>query len=161
MWRIPTVDFRPTKYSDVCATLDELKETFAKDPDRLQREPEAIASLFEDIRYMLARMHRRLEEYQRLADSLAALADEMRAIPDENLRGARERLSRLQGMADDPDSAVTRLEQMNALAEQVRDVANHQEQLLREHKALWIRVFRLYQQVKGSRNWSEEEAQQE
>ena len=151
------MDFRPTKYSDVCATLDELKETFAKDPERLRREPEAIGSLFEDIRYMLARMHRRLEECQCFAEGLAALAEQMRAVPDEDLQGVRERLSRLQGMADDPECGATQLEHLNALAEQVREVANHQEQLLRDHKALWVRAGRMYQDVKGNRNWSEEE----
>lgn len=151
------MDFRPTRYSDICATLDELKETFANDPERLAREPEAIAGLFEDIRYMLGRMRRRLEEYQQRADELSGLAQEMKQVPDEDLQGARERLSRLQGMADDPDSCATALDNFDALAEQVRDVANHQEQLLRDHKALWIRAWRLYGEVKGARNWAEQE----
>lgn len=156
------MDLRPTKYSDICATLDELKETFAEAPGRIHREPDAIRSLFEDIRYMFGRMHRRLDGYARFAQQLQEIVDEMKNVPCEDLQGALEKLSRLQKtLEEDPDAPRTALERLNALAEQVRDIANHQEQLLRDHKALWIRVFRLYQQVKGHRNWSEDEQAEE
>jgi len=152
------LDLRPTKYSDICATLDELKETFAGDPERLSREPDAVRSLFDDIRYMFGRMHRRLDEYARFTGQLQGIVVEMKNVPHEDLQGALEKLSVLQGtLEENPETPRTALEKLNTLAEQVRDIANHQEQLLRDHKALWIRVWRLYQQVKGYRNWSEEE----
>jgi len=60
-----------------------------------------------------------------------------------------------------PASAETDKDRLDELAEQVRAVANGQEGRLREHKAVALAVYRAYLDIKGARDWTDEESETE
>lgn len=154
----PSPDFRSTKYSDVCGTVDEFKRLVAEDSPFFRDEPEYIAERFEDIRYMIARMYKRQREYSDFAESLRRLADELAAVAIVDRTPSDEGLAEIERMLQNPGCVATRKKRLDELAEQIRGVASRQENRLREHKTAALKLRLLYRQVKGPRDWSEDEA---
>ncbi|MEA3400222.1 MAG: hypothetical protein U9R79_03155 [Armatimonadota bacterium] len=156
--RPPTEDTgerRITKYSDVCGSVDEFKRHVADGPEALQEHREDIRELFDDIRYMIGRMYRRQREYTAFADRLRGIIEELEAVEIVDRTPSDEGLAEIERLleADVPADA----ERLNELAEQVRAVASAQEGRLRDHKAAALRVLEAYRDVKGPRDWSEDE----
>ena len=75
---------RPTRFSDVCGTIDELKRL-------LHEEPAAAAlldTLVDEALLMEARMEVRLHEYEQFRDDVAAITA---ALPNRAARTATRR----------------------------------------------------------------------
>ena len=153
----PSPDFRATKYSDVCGTVDEFKRLVAEDSPLFRDEPEYIAERFADIRYMTARMYRRQREYSYFAEALRKLADELAEVVIVDRGPADEGLAEIERMLEDPGCVTVERERLDELAEQVRGVASRQENRLRAHKTVALKLHRLYSQVKGPRDWTQDE----
>jgi len=152
--------FRATQYSDACGSLDELKRLFAEEPERAGHEPGPLRSLIDDVRYMIGRMYRRQREYNAFAERVAALCRELAEVPIQDRAPAEEGLAGIERvLRQEPGKVAARKGRLDELAEQVRAVANGQEGRLREHKAVALRLFRAYHEIKGARDWSKEEAQ--
>ncbi len=147
---------RNTKYYDVCSSVDDFKEHVAAGSAKLSEERENIDRLFEDIRHMIGRMYRRQREYTQFADRLAEILADLQAVEIVDRAPSDDGLAEIERMlvADEADDA----ERLNELAEQVRDVASRQEARLREHKAAALAVLEAYREVKGPRDWSDDEA---
>ena len=148
---------RNTKYYDVCSSVDEFKEHVAEGPEKLGAERENIDRLFEDIRHMIGRMYRRQREYTEFADRLREILTELEAVEIVGRAPSDEGLAEIEEMLDGEGAGDA--ERLNELAEQVRDVASRQEQRLREHKEAALAVLEAYHEVKGPRDWSEDEKQ--
>lgn len=149
---------RTTRFSDVCGSLDELKRLLREEkaPD-----PAVMQNLLEDVRYMLGRMERRLQEYAQFQEAAESLLEKMRAVGPSHreraLAACDEMEERLQaGSPATPDE----VEALCALAEQIRAVANSLEGKLRQSKEAAIALYRLYRDLRGERNWSREEESQ-
>lgn len=150
-----TGERRNTKYYDVCSSVDEFKEHVATGPEKLAEERENIDRLFEDIRHMIDRMYRRQRDYTRFSDCLAEILAELEAVEIVDRASSDEGLAEIERMLDAGEGAQS--ERLNELAEQVRDVASRQEARLREHKAAALKLLEAYREVKGPRDWSEDE----
>lgn len=150
-----TGERRNTKYYDVCSSVDEFKEHVAAGPEKLAAERANIDRLFDDIRYMIGRMYRRQREYTQFADRLKEIIAELEAVEIVDRAQADDGLAELERMLDAGE--MDDVECLNALAEQVRGVASRQEARLREHKAAALAVLAAYRQVRGPRDWAEDE----
>ncbi len=148
---------RNTKYYDVCSSVDEFKEHVADGPEKLAGERANIDRLFDDIRHMIGRMYRRQRQYTDFADRLREIIAELEAIEIVDRAASDEGLAEIERMLD--SDAPVDAERLNELAEQVRDVASRQEARLREHKAAALAVREAHREVKGPRDWSEDEGQ--
>lgn len=146
---------RNTKYYDVCSSVDEFKEHVAAGPEKLAEERENIDRLFEDIRHMIGRMYRRQREYTQFADRVAEILAELQEVEIVDRASSDEGLAEIERMLDAGENADA--ERLNELAEQVRDVASRQEARLREHKAAALALLEAYHEVKGPRDWSDDE----
>lgn len=153
----PDSEFRSTKYSDVCGTIDEFKRLVADNSPVFRDDPHYVRERLQDIRYMIGRMYRRQREYTVFAEQLRALAQRLAAVPIVDRAPAEEALAELERITQDPESVATHRELLEELAEQVRAVASAQEQRLREHKQVALELFRAYQRIKGPRDWSQQE----
>jgi len=151
---------RSTKYSDVCGSIDEFKRNVTEGAEVLAERRAEIAELFDDIRHMIGRMYRRQREYTAFADRLRAIIEELAAIEIVDRTPADEGLAELELMLDGGEE-LGAVERLNELAEQVRAVASAQEQRLRDHKTAALEILALYREVKGPRDWSEDEAEEE
>ena len=155
-------DYRATQYSDVCGTMDELKRIIAEEPERVRREPDYVQSLIDVARHMTGRMYRRQREYNNLAQRLGELHRQMAEVPVQDRAPADEGLDEIERLLRaDPGCAEAQKERLDELAEQVRAVANGQEGRLREHKAVALAVYRAYLDIKGARDWTNEESETE
>ena len=146
---------RNPKYYDVCSSVDEFKEHVAAGPEKLAEERENIARLFDDIRHMIGRMYRRQREYTQFADRLSEIIAQLQAIEIVGRAPSDDGIAELERMLEAGETSD--VERLNALAEQVRDVASRQEARLREHKAAALAVLEAYREVKGPRDWSQDE----
>ncbi len=151
----PSGERRNTKYYDVCSSVDEFKEHVAAGPEKLAEERDNIARLFDDIRHMIGRMYRRQREYTQFADRLSEIIAQLQAIEIVGRAPSDDGLAELERMLEAGETSD--VERLNALAEQVRDVASRQEARLREHKAAALAVLEAYREVKGPRDWSQDE----
>ena len=141
----------------MCGTVDEFKRLVAEDSPLFRDEPEYIAERFADIRYMIARMYKRQREYSDFAEALRELADELAEVAIVDRAPSDEGLAEIERMLDDPGCVTTERERLDELAEQVRGVAGRQENRLRAHKTVALKLHRLYSQVKGPRDWTQDE----
>ena len=150
-------EYRATQYGEVCGSVDELKRIFAEEPQRIAEDRDYLESLLKDALYKLGRMNTRQQAYFEFRQQLAELVRQIQQVEEESMEPAREGADELRRMWDaNPDCAATELERLTELAEQVSDAATRQENRLRDHKRLAMKVFCAYQTIKGQRNWSEE-----
>lgn len=157
-----------TRHVDVCGTIDELKRLLegptAEGPNgvsspQASRAPSGPASgmevaLLDHALSMLERMHERLGAYRGFQERLAALAAEMAALqpPDHAPAPALAEELRRHMAAEEPP-AGERLQEMFALAEAIREIAGNTEQVLYRYRDLAIEVGRLYDEIRGAREW--------
>ena len=155
-------EYRATQYSDVCGSVDELKRVLAEEPQRVGQDRQYLLSLLDDALYMTRRMQTRQQQYFEFGRQMAALARDILDVVQQSTEPAEAGAGALRDLfGADENCATTHLDRLNELAEQVRDVANNQEGRLREQKELSIRMLRAYEAIKGRRNWSEEEGEEQ
>jgi hypothetical protein len=146
---------RRTRFSDVCGTIDELKRLLRDEP---APDVRVMAELLEDIRFMLARMEQRLQEYADFERAAQAALARLRTLGASRLEEALAATSQVSAALEDGQPSTDTVEAVCTLAEQVRDAANDQERKLRQGREAAIAVYRLYIGLRGNRDWSLEES---
>lgn len=141
-----------TRHPDVCGCVDELRGSVDENPDVVNADPERFHQLMVDAIYMIARMKKRIDAYDRFFDDVTEVCKTSVDIPDpESASSAAEKLHAVfdsagEGQSLDKDSLFF-------LAEQVRDVASGQEAALAKMRDMAIHIGGLYKEIKGARNW--------
>lgn len=141
-----------TRHPDVCGCIDELRGLVDGNPNAINADPERFHQLMTDAIYMIARMKKRIDTYEKFFDDVAEVCKTGVDIPNpESASSAAEKLhaifgSAVEGQTPDKDSLF-------CLAEQVRDVASGQEAALAKMRDMAVRIGELYKEIKGARNW--------
>lgn len=145
-----------TRHRDVCGTVDEIEGILRDDPASVQADPHRFDQLLDNALYMIERMSKREDEYREFLAEIAGLCARPPRGPDPKMASkAADEIRML--LHEHPEDVSRYVELLNALAEDVRHVASNQERCLREHKALAMKINRLYENVKGARNWDEDQ----
>lgn len=143
-----------TKHRDVCGTIDELKGLLKDKPELAKCDPDRLYQLLDDACYMISRMQRRRERYEKFAADIASLGKRMETVrgpePDQAYKKADEIRTFLQ---NSPEDIPAKLERLYELAEGMRDVASKLENCLSAYKDTAIEVGKLYGEIKGGRKW--------
>ena len=61
---------RQTKYSDICGSINELKQLMAEQPNLAEAEPDRMFRLLDDMGYMLGRLAKRREDYEAFVEAV-------------------------------------------------------------------------------------------
>jgi len=146
-------EVRPSRYSDVCGTVDELKRVLFEEPEIVPTDPASLDSLLGDALGMLDRMETRLTEYEAFGQEITAVAAALSMIEtglppvEDEAAALRALLSQGHALTDQQrDQAVV-------YAEAVRAVAQGMENRLYRYKELALALGRAYQGVMGGRHW--------
>lgn len=145
---------RTTRFSDVCGSVNELKRLLREEQPR---DSSVMAGLLEDVRSMLERMEGRLQEYAHFEQEAGALFQRLRSLGPSRLEEALTIASQVGTAMERGRLAEEAIEAVCAQAERIRDVANDQEQKLRQAREASIALYRLYVGLRGKRDWSLEE----
>jgi len=145
------MQYRQTKFSDVCGTMDEFKRLLYEEKEKVFTEPEShLEPLLEDALFMLARMEGRVKEYKDFVEEIRKclqLVDEVKEVDSAKASRSAE-LIRKQIL-----SRELEVEKLADAAESIRSVASELENRLRTYKDLALRFYVLFLKVKGDRNW--------
>lgn len=153
---------RKTKYKDVCNSVDDMKEVWRNDPERLKSEPDYVKSLLLDSKSIIDRMDQRLNEYDALAHDIEALISRLKeeggADAKSFLADAQKVQTKLKlGKAPDAkkaDEYIAGIEkklelnptskkqfaELDKLAESMRDIASFQEVLLKKQRNVTLEL---------------------
>ncbi|MEK6704726.1 MAG: hypothetical protein AABZ06_02975 [Bdellovibrionota bacterium] len=147
-------ELRTTRFSDVCGSVDELKRLMREEqvPD-----PQVMAGLLKDMRYMLEHMGRRLQEYAHFEQEAEILLERIRSLGHFRLDEGLSIASQVDASLESGQPTEEVIEVVCAQAEQIRDVANEQECQLRQAREAAIALYRLYACLRGKRDWRLEE----
>ncbi len=144
-----------THFYDVCGTADEIIGRVQEAASQAEPDSAYLASLVDDIAYMLARMIRRNGQYRACLEQVRDLAEQRLAEPEPDAASAPARIAALHdalaAQGTDPlrtGEIVTRVEHARALAQSLED------HLAREKETV-MDIARLCAEVKGGRNWPE------
>lgn len=144
-----------TRHNDVCGTVDEIKGLLKEQPDLARTQPEVIGRLLDDAAYMLTRMQRRWDAYRTFACGLADAVDRMDGIEGPVTGDALQKADEVRRiLSEDPAAARERRDEIDRLAEGVRDVANGLEKTLREFREATMAVSGLLDDIRGGRVWA-------
>ncbi|MFP3903385.1 MAG: hypothetical protein ACLFWB_03985 [Armatimonadota bacterium] len=158
-WRLASIGDehteQQTSHYDVCGTVDIIEEAIEGEPDL-----EGLQDLLDDIEHMLRRMKSRRDEYEAFVSGVRkALESEVRRKEVEPAYGW---LDELREMLDRPPQEVQEdREKIVEKAEAVREVAQFLEYSLTDFREIALQIHRLYEEVRGARNWSQEENERE
>ena len=144
-----------TRHPDVCGSIDEFRAKVQSDPAEAAAAKDDLIRLIHDAGHMLGRLQKRREAYEAFAREVRALCVAMDQIiqPDATSADAPlEKLLHRIGNAS-PETFAREGEDLIALAERIRDLANRQEKCLAAYKDLAVRAGALYQQIRGGRTW--------
>lgn len=141
-----------TKHPDVCGCVDEFEGLIhdAQVSPTLHREH--LNGLIDDALYMIARMRKRLSAYEDFMAQVAVICARQIDIPETEQSSEAAQAIRA-FLADRFDDVPSNSDQLDALAEAVRDVASKQEAALYAYRDACIQIGALYEQIRGSRNW--------
>ena len=99
-------------------------------------------------------MHRRYINYKTFTSEIASLIEKLTDLkcicPEQAYRKSNQIHSILK---NDSTAWESRLEELDDLAEGVRDVASNLEQTLAKFKDVAVEMNLLYEKIKGGRNW--------
>jgi hypothetical protein len=141
-----------TRHPDVCGCVDELRGLVDANPNVIGADPEKFHKLMTDAIYMIARMKKRIDTYEKFFDDVINVCKTNVDIPDtKSSSSAAEQLHSIFDSVDKdqiPDKAS-----LFNLAEQVRDVASGQEAALAKMRSMAVKIGELYNEIKGARNW--------
>ncbi len=150
---------RQTRYSDICGSLNELKERLAKAD---AADSELLLALLDDVRYMLGRLAKRRDAYREFAAAVrAALAREAEISPADHAAAEREwallkdQVERGLPGVRNADADAPGLEELHAAAERLREVANAAERVVKAYKEIAVEIGRQYRAIKGGREWDD------
>lgn len=154
-WRLASIGDEHTEeqtsHYDVCGTVDAIEEAIEGEP-----ELEGLQSLLDDIEHMLRRMKSRRDEYEAFVSGVREALD--RQVRRKEVSPAYGWLDELREMLDrSPGRVQAEREEIVEKAEAVRDVAQFLEYSLTDFKEIALQIHRLYEEVKGARNWSHDE----
>lgn len=154
---------RPTRFSDVCGTMDELKRLLREERQRVGADPDAtVAPLLEDAVFMLGRMEKRADEYGRFRRQVRDVLSRLDAVEDVESRMARDAAGRIGELLtpgrDIPDDDADRIDDW---AERIRDAANAHEHRLRHYKDLALQLHDQFHEIAGHRPWASPNADAE
>lgn len=136
-----------TTHSDVCGTVDAMKEAIAGEPDVT-----GLQEFLDDIEHMIRRMKKRRDEYDQFTEQLREAFDtEIRRKPVppafDLLDDLREALSQSSSqISANHDDIVVK-------AEKVRDIAQYLEYSLADYKKMVLEINRLCREIRGGRSW--------
>jgi hypothetical protein len=143
-----------TKYRDVCGSVDYLKDVLLDNPELVKTDPDRLHRILDDALYMIERMYKREDEYRNFLVEIAAICAQPPRGPDPAM--ATHAAEEIRMLLHDHSEDVTKyIELLNRLAEDVRHVASNQEQCLARYKELALRIRKLYEDIKGARNWED------
>ncbi|MDP6775789.1 MAG: hypothetical protein QGI83_03385 [Candidatus Latescibacteria bacterium] len=146
---------RPTRFSDVCGTIDELLTRLRNEYDQVAEDPEGeLGSLVDDALAMIRHMARRRAEYGELQVALRGLLEGMEAVEDPPV----DRAERAAGLLHDAFKSSEAFRGIPAgevedAAERIRKVAGDFENRLRQCKEQVLRLHEEFLRVKGGRPW--------
>lgn len=141
-----------TRHPDVCGCVDELRGLVDANPNVIIEDPEKFHQLMTDAIYMIARMKKRIDTYEKFFGEVAEVCRTGVNIPDpESASSAAEKLHAVFDSAG--EGQVPDKESLFCLAEQVRDVASGQEAVLAKMRDMAVKIGELYNEIKGARNW--------
>ncbi|MFH1268002.1 MAG: hypothetical protein ABIK89_19975 [Planctomycetota bacterium] len=161
---------RTTKHRDVCGTVNDLKETWKDHPERVEKDPDYVADLTEDAKAIMTRLESRLNEYRRFTKAVAGVDAEMNEKQEsaenteftggvgtcceklENVKmsryaygcGTADEIKRI--AKEQPERLKTDREHLDRLAEQVRAVAQFQEDTLKVYRSAAVLLSGLCQE---------------
>ena len=143
-----------TKHIDVCGTIDELKQLWAKQPELADRAPEQLLELLEHAMKMLRRIQQRLAAYREFSDAIAARAAEMDALQPPAHGRSVSFEEEIAGIIRAGGAAVREhLQELFDAAEAIRKIAGDSEQVLYRYRDLAIEIGALYEGIRGAREW--------
>jgi hypothetical protein len=148
---------RATRYSDVCGTIDELKRILWDERHRAEVADPALAELVRDMSFMLDKMDGRARTYADFREAVRELLGVMDALtpsPRAEAWPREEEALRTLARRVLTDAAA---EALCARLEEVRDVANRMERLLRGFRTAASRIAIAYRQARGARSWAVDE----
>jgi len=86
-----------TRHPDVCGSIDELKGLLKDKPELVKSKPEKLYQLVDDACYMISRMQRRGEEYERFVAEVVSVSKQVEGPePKQAYQAAEEIRSLLQ-----------------------------------------------------------------
>jgi len=155
------MEYRQTRFSDVCGTMDELKRLWEKERDKVFKSPENyVEPLLEDALFMLFRMDERLKEYRSFVEEVRGYIELMEKVEEADLGGAKKAVDLVRSYVKSiTGPEEVKLEELNNAAESIRSVANDQEGRLRACKELALKIYDGFMKVKGNREWLLEEGE--
>jgi len=155
------MEYRQTRFSDVCGTIDELKRLFGEERNKVFKSPENyVEPLLEDALFMLLRMNGRLKEYRSFVEEVRRCIELMEKVEEADLEGAKQAVDHIRGYVKSTKASEgAELKKLDAVAESIRSVANDQESRLRACKELALKIFESFMKVKGNRGWLLEESE--
>jgi hypothetical protein len=148
---------RATRYSDVCGTIDELKRILWEERSTVGAGDPSAEELVRDISFMLDRMDGRAREYASFREALRGLLASMDALAPSPRAEARPREAEVLGSLGRGVASDGAAEGLCGRLEEIRDVANRMERLLRASRTLAARVSGAYRDVRGARSWAVDE----
>jgi hypothetical protein len=155
------MEYRQTRLSDVCGTIDELKRLLEEERDKVFKSPENyVEPLLDDALYMLFRMNKRLKEYRNFVEEVRECIKLMEKVEEADLEGAKESTDFIRSYVKSikgPEGAE--FKKLDNMAEAIRSVANDQEGRLRKCKELALKIYASFMKVKGNRGWLLEEGE--
>jgi len=155
------MEYRQTRFSDVCGTMDELKRLWEEERDKVFKGPEnCVEPLLEDALFMLSRMNERLKEYRSFVEEVRRCIELMEKVEEADLEGAEKAADFIRSYVKStkgPEGAE--FEKLDDAAESIRSVANDQESRLRTCKELALKIYASFMKVKGNRKWLLEEGE--
>jgi hypothetical protein len=155
-----------TRYRDVCNSVDDMKDTWRNRSATLQSEPDHVSGLLGDCKAIIARMDRRMCEYQDLTERIGEVVAQMKEQTGgkegaelKTFAAAAQRseakLKAVKLVAAAPGAeALDKIEQklhrqqggpldvaeLDRIAESAREVANNQEEHLKKLREITLQL---------------------
>jgi DNA repair exonuclease SbcCD ATPase subunit len=152
------LDRRKTRYRDVCNSVDDMRDTWRNKSNTLDAEPDYVPGLLADCKAIIERMDGRLHAFgelgRQVGDAAAQLKQQEKDAQSASSRtflAALQRadaklkitkivpIARALATAGKLEEKVARhkevrlnVKELDAMAESMRDVANHQERQLKK-----------------------------
>lgn len=151
---------RQTRFSDVCGSIDELKRLLhEQDEKEASNRRDGMDSLLKDALFMLERMKGRLGEYKEFRKQIGQALSSLNQTEEVKTQKAEEAIASLHNCIQSKEVfEKTGLGKMDEAAESIRTVAGAQEDRLRRHKDLALKIEEYFQEICGDRPWLIKEA---